>query len=228
MTNCKNSTNFLNLQPECLINTDINLDTNITDLINTDINLNIKMFSLIQISSQEIMMLKLLDKFYENIKNINNFISIINSKLCTTKISIRLIDYFITKYSKKNKTNYKLNDDIFIVYQSYKQQLKKYKKKYFDPFARGIRIPYFVSTYWIITTIGQLNFFKWFISKNIISFISKNKELIEYDMNNNKKKKIEKKQKNIKINKKSAYKINFIPMIKSNENKTDKHILVTF
>jgi hypothetical protein len=191
-------------------------------------NLNNKMFSLIQMSSQEIMLLKTIDKFYENLKNINDFISIINSKLNTFKISIRLIDYFVTKYSKKNKINYKLNETNFIVHQSYRQQLKKYKKTNFDPFARGVRIPYYINNRWIITTIGQLNFFEWFISKNIINYIIKNKEIIQYDMNINKKLKTEKKQKINKINKQNIYKINFIPSIKSNEKKTDNPIFVTF
>jgi hypothetical protein len=190
--------------------------------------LNKKMFSLIQISSQEIMLLKTIDKFYENIKNINDFISIINCGLNTTKISIRLIDYFVTKYSKKNKINYKLNDTNFIVHQSYRQQLKKYKKTNFDPFARGIRIPYYINDNWIITTIGQLNFFEWFISKNIMSYIIKNKEIIQYDMNLNKKLKTDKKQKISKINKQNVHKINFIPIIKSTEKKTDNPIFVTF
>jgi len=194
----------------------------------TAVDLNKRMFSLIQISSQEIMLLKIIDKFYENLKNINDFLSIINSKSNTYKISIRLIDYFVTKYSKKNKSSYKLNDNNFIVYQSYKQQLKSYKKKNFDPFARGIRIPYYLNNKWIITTIGQLNFFKWFISKNIISFITKNKDSIENDMNNNKKLKPDKKYKNIKINKKSIYKFNFIPSVKTVEPKLESKIYVTF
>ena len=142
---------------------------------------------MIQISSQENMILNNIDYFYENLENINDFLDIINSK---SLISIRLIDHFITKYSKKNKVCYKIQDSsdnsLFYVFQSYRQQLKRYQKKHFDPFARGIRIPYFIQDTVIITTIGQLNFFNWFISKNILDFIIKNKSLIENDMNKNK------------------------------------------
>ena len=122
--------------------------------------LNIKMQDLIQISSHENMLLKTIEKFYESLNNVKDFIAIINSK---SDISIRLIDYFITKYSKKNKISYKIENNIFNIYQSYKQQLKLFQKKNFDPFARGIRIPYYIENIWIITTIGQLNFYKWFI-----------------------------------------------------------------
>lgn len=149
--------------------------------------LNSQISNMIQISSQENMILNNIDYFYENLENINDFLDIINSK---SLISIRLIDHFITKYSKKNKVCYKIQDSsdnsLFYVFQSYRQQLKRYQKKHFDPFARGIRIPYFIQDTVIITTIGQLNFFNWFISKNILDFIIKNKSLIENDMNKNK------------------------------------------
>jgi hypothetical protein len=146
--------------------------------------LNNEVFNNIIISSQENMIIKSLETFYEDTENISLFIPIINSE---SKISIRLIDYFITKYSKNNKINYKIKDNnneyIFNIYSSYKQQLKAFQKKHFDPFSRGDRIPYFMGDDCIITTIGQLNFFRWFISKKIYTYILSNQELIEYDMN---------------------------------------------
>lgn len=109
------------------------------DIILSSNELNNKIFKLIQISSQESLLLKSVEKFYENLECYNDFIQIINSENknnVKTKISIRLIDYFVTKYSKKNKISYKLpgNNDIqtqFSVHQSYKQQLKAFQKKKF-------------------------------------------------------------------------------------------------
>jgi predicted N-acyltransferase len=68
--------------------------------------LNNKVFKIIQISSQESLLLKSIDKFYENldVNSYDDFIQILNSQNknnVKTKISIRLIDYFVTKYSKK-------------------------------------------------------------------------------------------------------------------------------
>jgi len=198
-------------------------------------NLNTKINKLIQISSHENMILNNIECFYENLVNINEFLDIINSK---SLISIRLIDHFITKYSKKNKVCYKsqdtLDNSLFYVFQSYRQQLKRYQKKHFDPFARGIRIPYFIQDTVIITTIGQLNFFNWFISKNILDFIIKNKSLIENDMNKNKNPSIvndNKIKKQTKIYKKCDIKISshtianntIKPIVKS-----QNQILVTF
>ena len=204
------------------------------------IELNHKIHKLIQISSQESLLLKSVEKFYENLNCFNDFIQIINSQTKITsksKISIRLIDYFVTKYSKKNKTSYKINDIknnsviSFSVYQSYKQQLKAFQKKNFDPFARGIRIPYFINNTFIITTIGQLNFFMWFISKNIIDYVIKHKDIIETDMNKTKKNKIVPKiKKPFKFYKKIE--INHIPINNKinnpNYEKNTTNILVTF
>ena len=194
------------------------------------IELNHKIHKLIQISFQENLLLKSVEKFYENLNYFNDFIQIINSQTKITnksKISIRLIDYFVTKYSKKNKVSYKLNDTPFSVYQSYKQQLKAFQKKNFDPFARGIRIPYFINNTSIITTIGQLNFFMWFISKNIIDYVIKHKEVIESDMNKTKKIKVPPKlKKSFKTYKKIE--IKHIPINNKINNLKTTNILVTF
>ena len=98
-----------------------------------------------------------------------------------------MIDHFVTKYSKTNKINFKLKENdieqVFNVHTSYKQQLKAFQKKHFDPFSRGDRIPYFMNESCVITTIGQLNFFRWFISKKVYEYVLTNHDLIEGDMN---------------------------------------------
>ncbi len=146
--------------------------------------LNQEVFKNIQITSQENMIIKSLEKFYDDTNNINLFIPIINSE---SSISIRLIDHFVTKYSKNNKITFKLKENeieqSFNVHTSYKQQLKAFQKRHFDPFSRGDRIPYFMGDNCVITTIGQLNFFKWFISKKIYDYIKDNQNAIENDMN---------------------------------------------
>jgi len=187
------------------------------------LKLNYEVFQNIKISSQEYTIIKKIELFYENIENINLFCSIINSE---SDISIRLIDHFVTKYAKNNKTSYKIKenntDQIFNIYTSYKQQLKAYQKKHFDPFSRGDRIPYFMTNNCIITTIGQLNFFKWFFSKKIYNYIKNNKENIVIDMN--KKNKINRKN----YEKKNIYfKNNTYSYSNTNSNSNSKFILAT-
>jgi len=141
-------------------------------------------FNNINITSQENNIIKTFINFYENNEYTDIFIYLISQN---SPISIRLIDHFVTKYSKNHKTSYILKENnieqTFNVYTSYKQQLKAYQKKYFDPFSRGERIPFFINDIYIITTISQLNFFKWFISKKIYDYVLENRNFIDNDMN---------------------------------------------
>ena len=136
-------------------------------------------------STQNSLLLKKLMEFYGKNDNINRILPIINGE---HKISLRLIDWFVTNYSKKNYTTYNIQvkgePKRFKIYVDYKLKLKAYSKKRFDPFCRWdrITIPYDETTS-IQTTLGQLNFFKWALEYKIIDFITDNLEAIEHDMN---------------------------------------------
>lgn len=136
-------------------------------------------------STQNDLLLKKLMKFYAENDNLDRIIPIINGD---SKLSIRIIDWFVTNYSKKYFTIYDIREDDMVkrfkVYTDYKLKLRAYSKKRFDPFCRWerINIPYKNNTY-IQTTIGQLNFFKWALENNILEYIQKNQCEIEKDMN---------------------------------------------
>ena len=141
------------------------------------------------LNTQNDLLMKNLMDFYNNHAILNKMMSIINGE---TKISLRIVDWFVTNFAKKYYTVYDLHtqrgtvqDKIrFKVYNDYKLKLKAYSKRKFDPFCRWerISIPYDDEKY-IETTIGQLNFFKWAIENNIIEYIEKNYDDIERDMN---------------------------------------------
>jgi len=190
------------------------------------VKLNKQVFENIQITSQENMILKSMEHFYTNNNNVILFMNIISIE---SGMSIRLIDYFVTKYSKINKIIYKFNDETVNVYASYKQQLKAFQKKHFDPFSRGERIPYFMSNDCVITTIGQLNFFRWFISKNILEYMLVNQTVIEYNMNyhNKDEKIVSKLNKDIKI-KKVKYSPNINKTFINNIGNKQSKIIVSF
>jgi hypothetical protein len=104
--------------------------------------------------------------------------------LGTSIISLRLIDWFVTNYSKRHNIGYILGGQEFMVYMSYKSQLKAYSKKLFDPFCRRERIMFSLPGIEpFVTTVGKLNFFRWAIEKNIIEYIKLNRETIEAEMN---------------------------------------------
>ena len=115
-----------------------------------------------------------------------------------SRISLRIIDWFVTNFAKKNFTVYSIpaknrcstvyngeeNMERFKVFNSYKLELKAYSKIRFDPFSRRERI---MITYGdnicLETTIGQLNFFKWAIENHVLEYIQANFDVIEADMN---------------------------------------------
>lgn len=79
----------------------------------------------------------------------------------------------------------KLNnfDDLFMIHDNYKCQLKACNKKNFDPFCRWTRIRlYYSSQNYFYTTIAQLNFFKWMIENFIVDYILDNLPTIEKTM----------------------------------------------
>ena len=131
--------------------------------------------------TQNNVLLNNLTTFY-NKERLDRMLSIINGESC---ISLRIVDWFSTNYSKKNFTLYELkNGQRFKVYNDYKLRLRAYSKKRFDPFCRWdrIMIPYDGETS-IQTTLGQLNFFKWAIENEVIEYIEQNYKTIEDDMN---------------------------------------------
>jgi hypothetical protein len=131
-------------------------------------------------TTQNSLLLNNLLHFYNKNNNIDKILPIINGE---SIISLRLVDWFVTNYSKKNYTIIN-NEKRFKVYTDYKLKLKAYSKRRFDPFCRWdrITIPY-KQNISIQTTIGQLNFFRWLLENNIISHIKEHLELINLDMN---------------------------------------------
>lgn len=135
--------------------------------------------------TQKDVVLENLKEYYKNEELLEQMLKIITGE---SKISLRIVDWFVTNYAKRYFTLYTIQVNgepkRFNVYHSYKDKLKSYSKRNFDPFCRRerISIPYKNGTY-IETTLGQLNFFKWAMEKQVIQYIEDNYEVIENDMN---------------------------------------------
>ena len=143
------------------------------------------------ISSKKDLLMESIIQFFAIKENLDKVKYIINGNDSKNKnkISLRILDWFVTNYSKKYNISYGVNlnnkKKNFIVYLDYKSQLKAYSKKQFDPFCRRERILFFDHEgKEIITTVGQLNFFRWALENKIIDYIIDNFEDIENDMNN--------------------------------------------
>ena len=141
--------------------------------------------------SKEEVLLDSLHEFYKNKNNIEKILPIVTGN---SEISLRVLDYFVTNYSKYNNVNIKKKNTInYNVYQDYKNKLKSYNKRFFDPFCRinkknstnKIAFKYEDDKY-IVTTIGQLNFFRWAIRNKIIDYViddHNNNNTINQEMN---------------------------------------------
>ena len=114
-----------------------------------------------KLSIKQNLLLEKLSIFYKVKENMEELLSIVNNN---NKISLRIIDWFVTNYSKKNniiipikkriqiahdtrispKTKKKLDGRLINlnVFLNYKSQLKAYSKKQFDPFCRRERITF--------------------------------------------------------------------------------------
>jgi hypothetical protein len=149
-------------------------------------------------SSPRDMLMQSLIHFFQKKDHIDELLPIIEG---TSKISLRILDWFVTNFSKKYNTTYLLDKKTingpknFAVYVAYKAQLKGYQKKQFDPFCRRERIKFIVhGGKEIITTVGQLNFFRWAIDNNVLKYIGEHFEEIEKDMNDSLKNMYKKKE----------------------------------
>ena len=147
------------------------------------------------LNTQNGLLMTNLMEFYQNKDHLHKMMCIINGE---SKISLRLVDWFVTNFAKKQYTVYELQEKPrstastqepeqirFKVYNDYKLKLKAYSKRKFDPFCRWdrISIPYGENSV-METTIGQLNFFKWAIEHKIMDYIETHYQDIENDMNN--------------------------------------------
>ena len=145
---------------------------------------------------QELLLSSLNQYYNNNIKNKDLFYDIINGK---HKLSLRLIDWFVTHYSRNNNIYYWTNNEEIYqnlpdnlndnnikkvnIYLDYRAQLKSYTKLYFDTFRRHQRITFYINdTNTIETTIGQLNFFRWIFNNNILEYAIDNYDNIYKSM----------------------------------------------
>jgi len=146
-------------------------------------------------SKDQLLRVKLLE-FYSDQNNLNTLLPIILQK---TRLSLRSLDWFVTNYCKKYNINYIIEKTgiNYFPFKNYKLQLKAYSKKFCDPFCRRERVIFDYKENvihdfkpskighkdYIITTIGQLNFFRFAIQDDIIKYAIENIPDIENDMN---------------------------------------------
>lgn len=159
-------------------------------------------------TSKETLLIDSLTSFYgKNDQHVLTLKSFLKDK--KRRLSLRLLDWLVTNYAKKHSVviERRIEEDglegVEFMYLAYKNYLKSYSKKFFDAFARRQRVFYsfrdnsvqHVSCEMIdefslrddgvITTIAQLNAFRFFIIYGVIDYAIKNLDNIERDMVSN-------------------------------------------
>jgi hypothetical protein len=149
------------------------------------------------VENQNDVLYKSLRDFYNTQANLDKMMTVISG---TSRISLRMVDWFITNYSKLYYTLYDISDPRtgemrrFKVHDQYKSILKGFKKKRFDIFCRKDRIEIPINdSISLKTTLAQLNCFRWIIENHVLDYIEANFQEIQADMkardNSNKSKK---------------------------------------
>lgn len=117
----------------------------------------------------------------------------------TSKISLRMIEWFVFVHAMKNSIGWFHNGEYFNVYLDYQILMDHHKKQLFDPMARkwrkekrkdgsvvnmyhGINFFYTDKDY-VVTSVAQLNFFRWFIGKGILDYMLEHYDTLIVEMN---------------------------------------------
>lgn len=150
-------------------------------------------------NGKEYLLIKALIQFYREKEHLNTLIFFVKNK--QRRLSLRLLDWLVTNYARKHGIliDTACNNNSEFMYLAYKNHLKSFSKRYFDAFARRQRIFYGydhtvrritqddILDYTgrddgIITTIAQLNAFRFFITSGVVEYARKHLDDIERDM----------------------------------------------
>lgn len=130
--------------------------------------------------SDEVLLESVLEWYNEDPTRVDAFLSIVKRK---NGMSLRVIDWLVTNYSKTKSVVLETDGVPRDLNRDYQKNLSAYNKRNMDPFARKNKISIMVNGKESRnSTVGQLNFFRWFIKNGISSFLQKNKVLVEDHM----------------------------------------------
>lgn len=119
--------------------------------------------------------------FSQDAKRCSNLLQIIQRKM---GYSLRVIDWMVTNYCKRFPVTIVYNGNPTDVHNDYERHLAVFNKRFYDPFARREKIKIKVLGTELLTTVGQLNFFKWFIDRSLYDTVRLHLRSIETDMRN--------------------------------------------
>lgn len=139
------------------------------------------------IENKQHLLMQRLHEFFNVPSNFQELAVLLEQK---SSISLRLLDWVVTNYSKKNCIYLPVErhgaTEVINVFLDYKAHLKSFSKRSFDPFCRRERIIVVFDVdeerRKFLTTPAQLNFYKWCIQTGITQYCQSNLTTLEADM----------------------------------------------
>jgi hypothetical protein len=139
------------------------------------------------IENKQRILMNRLHEFYNDAAHFEQLVTLLEP---SSPVSLRLLDWVVTNYSKKNCVFLRVERNGTVetvnLFLDYKAHLKSFSKRSFDPFCRRERI---IVTFDIdekkrkfLTTPAQLNFYKWCIQTGVTEYCQNNLQMLETDM----------------------------------------------
>jgi hypothetical protein len=159
-------------------------------------------------------MMKKIETFFSKAEHMGKLLPFLRG---TSKISLRMVEWFVFVHSMKTTVDWFIGGNYFNVYLDYQAEMLENKKQKFDPMGRKwrkekrkdgtvVRVYHGINFFhtekdFIVTSVAQLNFFRWFIGKGILDYVVENFDHLSAEMTkfNNEKKEQKSTQKRLKI-----------------------------
>lgn len=125
----------------------------------------------------------ILEWYNEDEANVARFVAVVKRK---NGMSLRVIDWLVTNFSKVHSVAINSAGIPRDLNRDYQKNLTAYNKKNMDPFARRnkIKIKIFGKEE-RSSTVGQLNFFRWYYKNGINLYLNKHRDVVESHMKEN-------------------------------------------
>lgn len=101
------------------------------------------------------------------------------------RVSLRVLDWLVTNFAKRHRITYEVDSQPISLFEAYKDELRSFSKRLFDPFCRKDRIQFRATpeSEPIETTCGQLNFIRWCIENRVLDYARAHLAQIQAHMN---------------------------------------------
>tara|TARA_Y100000361_G_C11161872_1_gene348001 strand:- start:4354 stop:4857 length:504 start_codon:yes stop_codon:yes gene_type:complete len=106
-------------------------------------------------------------KFFSDESNFENLKHLMTNK----NAQPRLLDYYVTQYSKNEPEFFIQHDGLHDVYNSYKCHLKGFHKRYFNLFCKKNHIEFKSNGKVIVLPLAKANVYKWMLNCGITSML---------------------------------------------------------